>query len=154
MLSKVLNALLSPAAPRDTPAPELALAALLVRPGRAGGRYGHAEQRRIEQVLGRILSLPPAEATRLRHQGEIAEAEAADSVRFTRAIKDAWPPEDRPALIGAMWEVALADGSRDSDEDAEIRLAASLLGVTDRDSALARQRAVARPDMARPQPWR
>ncbi len=43
-------------------------------------------------------------------------------------------------MIEALWEVALADGTREENEEAVIRLAASLLGVSDRDSALARQR--------------
>ena len=40
----------------------------------------------------------------------------------------------------ALWEVALADGERDEEEDSLLRLLANLLGVSDRDSALARQR--------------
>ena len=43
-------------------------------------------------------------------------------------------------MIEALWKVALADGERDQHEDALIRLAANLLGVNDRDSALARRR--------------
>ncbi|MEL6934344.1 MAG: TerB family tellurite resistance protein, partial [Pseudomonadota bacterium] len=39
-----------------------------------------------------------------------------------------------------LWQVALADGSRDASEDALIRMASNFLGVNDRDSALARQR--------------
>jgi uncharacterized tellurite resistance protein B-like protein len=39
--------------------------------------------------------------------------------------------------------VALADGQRDDSEDTLLRLSSSLLGVNDRDSALARQRAEA-----------
>jgi len=61
-------------------------------------------------------------------------------VRFTRAVKDAVPYEDRIGVIEALWQVALADGERDAGEDALIRLAANFLGVSDRDSALARQR--------------
>jgi uncharacterized tellurite resistance protein B-like protein len=48
------------------------------------------------------------------------------------------------ALIEGLWSVALADASRDADEDAVIRLIASLLGIGDRDSAIARQRVEAR----------
>ena len=40
-----------------------------------------------------------------------------------------------------MWSLALADGLRDAHEDQLLRLLASLLGLTDMDSALARQRA-------------
>ena len=67
------------------------------------------------------------------------EAEAPDTVRFTRALKDAVPHEDRVSLIEAMWQVALADEARDEREDALIRVTADLLGVSDRDRAIARQ---------------
>ena len=68
------------------------------------------------------------------------EAEAPDTVRFTRAIKDAVPYEDRESVIEALWAVVLADGIRDHEEDAQLRLVANLLGVNDRDSNIARQR--------------
>ena len=41
----------------------------------------------------------------------------------------------------AMWSVVLADGERDAAEDQMMRLVSNLLGLTDVDSALARQRA-------------
>jgi len=41
--------------------------------------------------------------------------------------------------------VVLADGVREAEEDAIVRLAANLLGINDRDSALARQRVAAAP---------
>ena len=61
-------------------------------------------------------------------------------MRFTRAIKQAVAYEDRTAVIEALWSIVLADGTRDHEEDAELRLLANLLGVNDRDSARARQR--------------
>jgi uncharacterized tellurite resistance protein B-like protein len=72
---------------------------------------------------------------------ERAEALAPDTVRFTRSLKDAVPYEERVALIEALWRIVLADGIRDPNEDALMRQIAPLLGVADRDSALARQRA-------------
>jgi len=64
-------------------------------------------------------------------------------VRFTRAIKDAVPYEERLGVIEALWSVVLADGVREQEEDALLRLIASLLGVNDMDSAQARQRVAA-----------
>ena len=43
-----------------------------------------------------------------------------------------------------MWEIVLADGARDAEEDALMRMVAPLLGVEDQDSALIRQRVEAR----------
>jgi uncharacterized tellurite resistance protein B-like protein len=134
---------LTSAAPDRLPEPDarLALAALLVRVARTDGAYAGAEIDRIDRILMRRHALSPFEAGRLRSQAETLEAEAPDTVRFTRAIKAATAPEDRSALMEALWSVALADGLRDDDEDRLLRLIANLLGLTDVESALARQRA-------------
>ncbi|MDF2141656.1 TerB family tellurite resistance protein [Paenirhodobacter sp. CAU 1674] len=119
---------------------ELALAALLVRLARADHHFDAAEKARIDRILATRGDLSPAQAEALRQRAEEVEAEAPDTVRFTRALKDRVPHENRISVIEAMWEVALADGSREAEEEALIRLAANLLGINDRDSALARQR--------------
>ncbi|WP_095590786.1 TerB family tellurite resistance protein [Actibacterium ureilyticum] len=122
----------------------LALAALLVRVARSDGEYAREEADRILRILTVRYGLDPDAAATLRHQAETLEAEAPDTVRFTRAIKDAVPYEDREAVVEALWDVVLADGIRDHEEDALLRLVANLLGVNDRDSNLARQRVEAR----------
>ena len=135
------------AAQADAPAllpPEdarLALAAILVRAARADDDYAEAEIAAIDQALAHRYALTPAEASALRAEGELAEAEAVDLVRFTRLIKQAVPIEERHAIMEALWRVILADETRDPDENALARQAANLLGVPDRDSAIARARA-------------
>ena len=119
---------------------QLALVALLVRLAKSDGYYAAAEIIRIEKVVMGRFDLSHAEAVELREQAERVEAEAPDTVRFTRAIKDAVPYEDRVSVIEVLWQVALADGERDQNEDALVRLVASLLGVSDKDSALVRQK--------------
>lgn len=64
-------------------------------------------------------------------------------MQFTRLIKQAVPYEDRTGVVEALWRVATADGI-DADERAFLRLVANLLGVSDQDSGLARQRAEGR----------
>ena len=132
-------------APSPAPLPNedarLALAALLVRIARSDGHYDSDEVAQIEAVIAQRYGLDAETAQALRRDAETLESEAPDTVRFTRAIKEAVPYEDRRSVIEALWQVALADGERDDAEDAILRLAASLLGVNDRDSALARQRA-------------
>lgn len=133
--------LLAPA-PAPLPAPEarLALAALLVRLARSDGHYDQDEMRRIDLVIAARYGLSPFEAAAVRREAEDVEAEAPDTVRFTRALKDAVPHEERMGIMAALWRVALADGQRDPQEDALIRLVANLLGISDRDSAIARRR--------------
>jgi uncharacterized tellurite resistance protein B-like protein len=123
------------------PDAQLALAALLVRVARADADYSTTETARIDRILASHFVLSPFAATTLRREAEALEAEAPDTVRFTRALKSAVTLEDRIALVQAMWAVALADGSRDAGEDGLLRLVSNLLGLTDVESALARQRA-------------
>jgi uncharacterized tellurite resistance protein B-like protein len=132
-------------APVPQPLPEadaqLAFAALLVRLARTDGLYAAEEVERVDRVLALHYDLDPFAAARLRSAAEDLEREAPDTVRFTRALKDATALEDRSSLLTALWSVALADGQREAHEDRLMRLVASLLGLTDVESALARQRA-------------
>jgi uncharacterized tellurite resistance protein B-like protein len=144
MFDKLLKALLAPAPAQlaDNDA-RTALAALLVRVARTDNMYAAEEVERIEAILMQRYGLSPFEAMDLRAQGEALEAQAPDTIRFTRALKDAVPLDDRAALVQALWSVALVDGSRDAGEDQMLRLIANLLGLTDVDTGLARQRAQA-----------
>lgn len=118
----------------------LSLSALLVRIARSDGDYAQAEIDQIDRVLARRYGLSAFGATELRKQAEQLESEAPDTVRFTRAIKEAVPYDARTDVIEALWAVVLADGERDTEENSIMRMAASFLGVNDRDSAMARQR--------------
>lgn len=142
MIDTLLRRLLAPQPPRlPDPDARLALAALLVRVARTDGLYSEAEIARIDRVLMARYRLGPFEVTRLRAEAEALEAEAPDTVRFTRAIKAATALEDRAELVAALWSVALADGGRDAEEDRLLRLVANLLGLTDVENAQARQKA-------------
>jgi len=111
-----------------------AIGALLVRIARSDNHYAPEEKARIDRILGARFELTEAEAKALREECETIEAEAPDTVRFTRVIKEAIPLDDREAVVRAMWEVVLTDGSRDQHEDALMRMVAPLLGFTDQDS--------------------
>lgn len=130
--------------PDPAPLPDadarLALTALLVRVARTDNDYAVSEAQMIEGIAAHRYGLDDRSAKDLREQAEALEAEAPDTVRFTRAIKDAVPYEERLGVVEALWKVVLADGQRTDEEDALLRLVANLLGITDKDSALARQR--------------
>lgn len=142
MLQAILRALSAPE-PARLPEPDarLALAALLVRVAKTDGLYSAEEVEHIDRVLMARHGIGPFEVARLRAEAEELEAVAPDTVRFTRALKSATALEDRSALLEALWRVALADGIRDAEEDRLLRMVASLLGLTDVESGLARQRA-------------
>jgi uncharacterized tellurite resistance protein B-like protein len=127
-------------APLDNTDARLALTALLVRVARSDNDYAASEAQMIETLIAQRYGLSHTEAQALRSDGETLETEAPDTVRFTRAIKDAVPYEERLGVIEALWQVVMADGHRSDEENALLRLVANLIGVTDKDSALARQR--------------
>lgn len=120
------------------------MAALLVRLARADGSYDVTEVASINRALAGSFGLSPEAAVALRLQAEALEAKAPDTVRFTRSLKDAVPHGHRIALVEAMWRVVLSDGIRDEEEESMMRLVTNLLGISDVDSALARQRVGAR----------
>ena len=90
----------------------LALTALLVRIARADGVYAQDEADQIDRLAIQRYGLPAFEATALRREAETVEADAPDTVRFTRAIKDAVPLEARMAVIEACgkwcWQMVCA----------------------------------------------
>ncbi|HMQ93678.1 MAG TPA: TerB family tellurite resistance protein [Amaricoccus sp.] len=119
----------------------LAMAALMVRVARTDGNYTENERNRIDRVLAVTYGLDAGAAAALRGEAEAAEAEAPDTVRFTRLVKSAVPYEHREDVVEALWRVAAADGIN-ADEHGFLRLVANLVGVSDLDSGLARQRAL------------
>lgn len=141
MFGDLLKRLTAPT-PATLPAQDarLALTALLVRVARSDGSYAQAEKDQIDRAIAQRYGLDGAAIASLRADAETLEAEAPDTQRFTRAIKDAVPYEDRLGVIEALWSVVLADGDRASEEDALMRLVAGLLGVEDIDSNMARKR--------------
>ena len=124
--------------------PSTAVAALLVELARSDADYTAEEKRIVEHLLAGLFDLDPAAARAEREAGEAAQARSADLVRFTRVVKTQLPEADRIALIEGLWEVALSDGARDPHEDALLRKLAPLIAVSDRDSAEARRRVLAR----------
>ncbi|MEM1362556.1 MAG: TerB family tellurite resistance protein [Pseudomonadota bacterium] len=141
MFGDLLKSLMAPE-PEPLPDPDarVAMAALLVRVARSDGDYAKEEVAHIDRVLAARYGLGPFEATALRGRGETLENQAPDTVRFTRALKDVIPYEERVSVIEALWEIALADGERDGEEDSVLRMVASFLGINDHASNAARLR--------------
>ena len=119
---------------------KIALAALCVRVAKSDNVYDSSEISNIDTELSQHFSLSIADAGVLRVQAEKLEQAAPDTVRFTRAIKEKIELEKRRKILETLWKITLADGKREAEEDSLIRLIASLLGLTDIESARARQK--------------
>lgn len=139
MFGALLNRLMEPTEPQvaDDDA-RLALGALLVRIARSDDDYAQVEKDQIKVVLAARYGL--SDATDLLADCEALEAEAPDTVRFTRAIKDGVAYEDRIGVVEDMWAIVLADGVRDAHENQIMRMVPPMIGVEDQDSNAARRR--------------
>ena len=120
----------------------LAITALMIRVARSDDDYSKAELNNITSLISARFKLSNDEANGLIKEAELVEEQAPDTVRFTKSIKSAIDFDDRIAIIEDLWSVVLTDSFRDTNEDALIRTVVSLLGVSDKDSAFARQRAI------------
>ena len=120
----------------------LAITALMIRVARSDDDYSKAELNNIISLISARFKLSNAEANELIKEAELVEEQAPDTVRFTKSIKSAIDFDDRIAIIEDLWSVVLTDSFRDTNEDALVRTVVSLLGVSDKDSAFARQRAI------------
>lgn len=144
MLANLLRRLAGPAIddrPLDSQDARIAVAGLLVAVAHADHAYEAAEQDQIERVLALRYGLDAKAAKVLREEGEQAERAATDMFRFTTLIKQSVPHDERTHVLEALWRVALADGVREMHESTLMRRVTDLLGLSDRDSAEARQRA-------------
>ena len=130
----------------DAPSPALAVAALLAEASHRDGAASVIESATVERMLAALFDLDAEGAAALRRTGEAAAISAPDLVRFTREVKTSMSEADRVSVLEALWAVVLADGRRDPREDALMRQLVPLLGLTDRDSALARRRVLGPPD--------
>ncbi len=119
---------------------KIALAALCVRVAKSDNIYDSSEISSIDAELSQHFSMGLADAAILRQQAEKLEQEAPDTVRFTRAIKEKIELEKRREILETLWKITLADGKREAEEESLIRLISSLLGLTDIESARARQK--------------
>lgn len=147
LMVSFLRALLGGESPDTPPTHDearVAVAALLVEAALADGEYAASEIGAIDAILADHYELSADGAQALRRAGEAAQAQAADIVRFSRAVKDAIPYEQRIWLIERVWEVAQADGVMDHMEANLVRRLCGLLYVSDKDSGLARRRVLAR----------
>ena len=140
MLKDILNVFKTPEpSTLRTEDARIAMAALLVRIARSDEVYDEDEKDLINKMLQSRYNLIDNQSEDIRKQAEELEAKAPDTVRFTRLIKDTVPFEDRKSVVKDLWSVVLSDGKRDAEENNSMRLIANLLGVNDKDSALARQ---------------
>ncbi len=132
--------------PTDMPDPdaELALGALLVRVAQADRDYKLEEIRLIDRILARMYQHNAIEAAKVRATCEKLHAAAPDTDTFGKLIRETTDLQERLAALDALWEVVLADGTSDEGEMNIVEEARIAMGLSFKDSQVARERAQSR----------
>jgi len=123
---------------------QLAAAALMVEAAGLDDDFSAAERGKIGDLLARRFGLAADATEALIAAAELRIAESGHLQGFTRVIKQSFDPEERVALLQMLWEVVYADGRLHDYEASLMRRLAGLLHVPDRDSGVARKRALER----------
>jgi len=124
--------------------PRVAAAALFYHVIDADGVSEASERDKLQQLLEQEYALDAAELQKLMDAGKQAEDESVDFYSFTSVLKRSLDAEQRVNFIELMWEMVYADGVRNELEENIVWRVAELLGVSDRDRVLMRQRVAER----------
>ena len=126
----------------------LAAAALLVEAAVLDGDFDADERHTIARLLGERFGVDSGEAEAIIVEAGDAARQSNQLYAFTRTIKDRFDADERIRMIEMLWEVVYADGELHDYEASLVRRVAGLIYVPDRDSGMARKRALQRMGIA------
>lgn len=112
------------------PTAELAAAVLLFEVAWADHRISAVELETVRASLTRVFGIDEATVDELVADSRSQHEDSVGMHRFTRALVDAWTPEQRFDLVVQLWRLAYCDAVVDKYEDAAIRKIADLLYVS------------------------
>jgi uncharacterized tellurite resistance protein B-like protein len=133
----------------------VAAVALLVHIADADGVTDAAECRRLKALVHDQFGLDASEAAALIREAQQSDREAVDFYHFTHVLKRQLDDAGRHRIIEMMWDIAFADGKVDELEENTVWRVAELLGVSNRDRVLLRQKvaAEAKAEPVQAGPW-
>ena len=141
MFKKFFNSLLinneNPGFIHETGA--LSLAAIFIRIAKVDGVFDKEELDEIRTFLKKRYNLLEKDIDNIMSEATELESSLNDNVQLTKKIKDTIAFEDRFGLLQDAWRLIIADGKRSYEEDSFMRLFCSLLGLSDKDNAIARK---------------
>jgi len=121
------------------PSGVLALSAIFIRIAKLDGNFDTSERKKIKELLKNRFELDEEGTEKVLNMASKLEGQSNDNIQFTKIIKENIPYEERFNLLKDSWILVMADGKRTYQEDGFMRLFCSLLGLSDKDNALARQ---------------
>ena len=117
----------------------LALTAIFIRIAKLDGTFDINEREKIKELIIKRFEFNDENTENVLNMAARLEGQSNDNVQFIKVIKESIAYEERFNLLKDTWILVMADGKRTYEEDGFMRLFCSLLGLSDKDSALARQ---------------
>ena len=117
----------------------LALAAIFIRIAKLDGSFDISERQKIKELVENRFDLDEEKIENVLDKAAKLEGQSNDNIQFTKIIKESIAYEGRFNLLKDSWILVMADGKRTYEEDGFMRLFCSLLGLSDKDNAIARQ---------------
>lgn len=121
---------------------EMACAALMFEVARADFAIEEEEQQAVRTLLMAQFALSPDDIKEVTEKAEEQVDAATCLFEFTRTLNALASAEQKRALLGMMWRVAMADNELSRYEEHLIRKVADLLYVPHSDFIVAKQQAM------------
>ena len=115
------------------------VACIFIRVGKLDNHLATIEKEKIKALLIKRFDLDRDILNSILTKAEEIEVSINDNVQLTKKIKQHINFEERFDLLKDIWEIILADKIKTDEEESYMRLLCNLLGLSDKDNALARK---------------
>ena len=115
------------------------VACIFIRVGKLDNHLATIEKEKIKALLIKRFDLDRDILKSILTKAEAIEVSINDNVQLTKKIKQHINFEERFDLLKDIWEIILADKIKTDEEESYMRLLCNLLGLSDKDNALARK---------------
>ena len=115
------------------------VACIFIRVGKLDNHLATIEKEKIKALLIKRFDLDRDILNSILTKAEAIEVSINDNVQLTKKIKQHINFEERFDLLKDIWEIILADEIKTDEEESYMRLLCNLLGLSDKDNALARK---------------
>ena len=117
----------------------LEIASLFIRVGKLDNHLDKIEMETIKEILFKRFHIDKDKLDLILKEAEEHESNINDNVQLTRKIKNFINYEERYELLKDTWKIILSDKLKSHEEVSYMRLLCKLLGLSDKDNALARK---------------
>ena len=121
---------------------KLASAALLARAAWLDGKLDTAEEVALNRLMVERFSINETEAKEIIAEATEDVDSGNDIYKYTKVVRNSFDNSERVALMEMLWQLVYSDGELHDFEATLMRRLAGLLYVDDRESGVARKRAL------------